>query len=91
MGVFYLIRDCFLESYLISFTRHRTEETTMQYPPVKQFETLALEAELRTRLARERQAARAWKRAPGRRRFLKWLPLLRPEPRTAERAPCRPV
>jgi hypothetical protein len=75
----------------ISRQRVEEETTTMQYPPVKQFETLALEAQLRARLARERRAERAWKQATGRRRFLKWLPLLRPEPRTAERAPCGPV
>ena len=50
----------------------------MPYPQVIQFETRALEAEARARLAHERLAAHASKRAPrGRRRFMEWLPFPR--------------
>jgi hypothetical protein len=55
----------------------------MTYPHVKQFETLALEAEAQERLARDRRAA-APKRPRGRSwhlgRWLRLTPCPRPEP-----------
>ena len=54
----------------------------MPYPPVIQFQTRALEAEARARLARERAAARVPNATHGVPRFMSWLPFTRRRART---------